>query len=225
MNRNLIIGIVAAVVVVGGAAAYIVTSGDDGSQNNSASTGQSSSTQEQASSSGEKEFNPENTMQKSFVSTLSTEGEGVTMSANIKYDGNGTWQYETTTDGQDMQMIITPDAYYTYADGQWIKLPSSGDSTTGFDPQAYEVTPEELSRFQSAMTYKGEASCPAGTCDLWEADRFEGSDKISFYIDPATNTINQLTTEVGGSTTTITYTFQDVTIEIPTDVRELPSLN
>ena len=224
MNKNLIIGLVAGVVVVGAGAAYIVTSGGEDETNNNSQTTESTNNSQQESTDGQT-FNPANTIEQDFVATFTTQSDGGEISATVNYDkDSSSWQYVTTTGDQDAEFIITADAYYSKLDGQWVKLPSSGDAATGFDTKQLELSDSEVTAFQERASYKGEASCPAGTCDLWEVENYEGAEKISFYLNKDTNTMSQLVTVANGATSTITYEYKDVTVEVPENAQTLPSL-
>ncbi len=221
MSRNLIIAILVGVAVIGGGVALYATQSDN--DNNLANTDNSEQADQQES--GTATFSPENTLESDFEATIATESDTTTFEATIEYDADSkAWRYVAKNSDQDMELIVSTDAYYSKVEDKWIKLPSSGESGTGFDREAYELTDEELAEFQSRSSYKGEVSCPAGTCDLWEVENYEGNNKLSFYVDKETNTINQLVTVTASGTSTITYTYKDVTIEIPTDAQEVPSL-
>jgi len=225
VNRNLIIGFVVSGLVVVGGVGYFLTQKDSGSSTNSLSVSKPEATNQEADSTA---FNPQNTLQSDFVATVETTGDDTAgaFAIEIEFDADAkVWRYITTSEDGGMEMIVTEDATYTKTDDQWIKLPTSGDSTTGFDRDTYELSDDEIADFQKSAGYKGEASCPAGTCDLWELEGYEGNDKLAFYVDKKTNTVNQLVTTTGATTNTITYTYKDVTIEIPANAQELPSFN
>jgi hypothetical protein len=222
MGRNQIIGLVVGAVIVVGGVAFAATQGGESDNSNSATTQTEGSTESDSTA-----FNPVNTMESDFVATFTiSSNDSEEISSVVEYDADGkTWQTTTNADGQEVKALITDDAYYTYANDQWLKLPKTeASSASGLNPEDYEVTADELTEFQNVLQYKGEASCPAGTCDLWEAENYQGNDMISFYVNKSDNTINQIVTKTIAGTSTIVYEYKDVTIEVPTDVREVPQL-
>lgn len=221
MSRNLIIAIIAGILVLGGGVLFYAMQSDTQSNLTESTTPQNQEEQ----STNTAEFDPANTLENDFEATIATEADNVSFNASVEYDKDTkSWRYVAENSDQQMELIVTSDAYYSKVNGNWIKLPTSGEANTGFDADAYEVTAEELADFQSRSSYEGEASCPAGTCDLWVVENYEGNTKLSFYVDKETNTINQLITESDRGTNTITYTYKDVSVEVPENAQEVPSL-
>jgi len=207
MKKSLMIVVAIVAVVAGGA--FVVTRSGDTPTNDSSQTIQSSN----------QTFSPVNTMQQSFVATITTTGGQQNLTTNVEHDGNGNWHYTASVGGQTSEVVSTADAYYTKQGDTWYKSASS----QGFSKDAYEVTPDELASFQSAVSYKGTESCSAGQCHVWEATNYQGNDKLTFYVDVASNRIVRMVSRVGASTTDITYEYKPVTVQIPTNAQELPS--
>jgi len=222
VSKNLIIAIVAGVLVVGGGAAYFVMRDDSSTETTSASSSVVESQDTDATA-----FNPVNTTENDFVATFVTQSEnGEIIEATARYDAeNTTWEYKAIAEGQQVEAIFTPDAIYTNANGQWVKVPSTSGDNIGFNTEDFEINEEDRADFQSNLIYMGEANCPSGTCDHWQAENFQGNDTLSFYLEKQTNRVNQISSVTDGRTITITYSYEDVTIEIPTDFQELPEFN
>ncbi len=167
-----------------------------------------------------KKFNPVNSANSQFVATTTIEGgSGPVTSTTVEHDGKDAWLSKTTVNGTTSQALFTKDAYYTNIAGQWFK----SSSVKAFASDSYELTPAKLAEFQAAVKDKGSASCPSGTCELWEAENYKGNDKLSFYVR-SDNKIDQLVTVIKGKTIKIGYEYKPVTITIPTDAKTLPSL-
>lgn len=224
MSRNVIIAAVVGLLVAGGIVFWVVAGGGDDSEtvNSTESASESAGSEEAASGDGV-QFSPLNTVESDFTATVATETDQGNYNGSIEYDSEGFWRYVGSAEGQEAEIIVTPDAYYSNTGGQWIKIPATSNSELGFDLEAYEVTEEELTDFRDILDYKGKADCPAGTCDLWEATEYQGNDMLQFYVD-SSNRINQLVSDSESGKITIVYTYEDVSITVPTDVQEIPGI-
>lgn len=211
MNKGLIIGIIAAVVIAGGAVAYF--SMPDESDNNNASTNQNQANNNLPT------FNAASTDSRDFVATISSGVEGGDSSFEYDVDSKS-FRYKASASGQTIETIITPDAYFTMANGEWIKYPTTTGS--GIDPESYQYNTNEIDAYKGTTTYVERESCSAGPCDVW---RTTSAGAVStLFIDTATGYIVRVETTVDGKTSSIAYDYKNVTIAPPTTYQELPSL-
>ena len=225
MNKNMIIALIVGLVLLAGGAFFIFGGSDDSGEEASVSTNQSSdSSSGDSSGSSSDTFNPVNTTQQAFTATVTTTTAEGTFTGEIKHSGDDTWQYRGENNGEEFEAIITPDSFYTYGNGQWFKLPVEQSTELGLDTEDFEVTDEELLEFQSILSSKGDADCPAGTCTLWEAEEYEGNEMLQFYVSNSDNKISKLVSESSDGKIEIVYTYDDVTIKIPANAQELPTL-
>ncbi len=212
MNKNVIIAIVAVIVIGGGgAAAYFYTQNDNTA---------SSDTNTTATDKRPSVFEPKQTTDRDFKATLTTEGE--TVKTSFEYDTDEkVFHYESNVDGQTFESITTEDAQYMYTNDKWLKYPVGQQQSTNFDPEEYQFDDEELRDYQSNVEYKGTESCSVGRCHVWKADTPES--ESTFYVSTKDGYIVKVETVVDGKISTITYEYEDVEIEVPTDAQELPS--
>lgn len=207
MNRNLLIGLIAAVVVGGGVAAYVATRNGDDSANQNGNSAQNGDTPQ---------FSPVSTEGLDFVGTIS--GAGQEGEVTFEYDRDSqSFRYVASSNGQAIETITTPDAYYAMAGGRWIKYPTGTDS--GFDAENYQYDDGELASYQGNSAYQGTESCAAGTCHVWRTTT-EASES-TLLIDADTGYIIRVSTTVNGQTSSIDYEYKDVTITPPADAEEV----
>jgi hypothetical protein len=208
MNRNLLIGLVAAMVVGGGVVAYVATQNDDDANQN----GNGAQTQDGDTP----QFSPVSTEGLDFVGTIT--GAGQEGEVTFEYDKDSqSFRYIASSNGEAIETITTPDAYYAMTGGRWIKYPTGTNS--GFDPESYQYDDGELANYQGNSAYQGTESCAAGTCHVWRTTS-EGSES-TLLIDTDTGYIVRVSTTTGGQTSSIDYEYKDVTITPPADAEEI----
>ena len=208
MSRPVLIGvIIAAVVVMGGGAAYMLTKDDD-------SDSQQQSSQN-STDTGNNTFGPASTEGLEFTATISVDG---TQSAMLEHDDQGNTRYIATSGGQQIEIIYTSDAYYSCQGDNCVKFPISQSSNSGFNPGDYTYDETKLSGYANPA-YKGQQSCPSGTCDVWEVSA--GGVTSTLYVDSNTKRIAQVESTVGGKTSKIVYEYKDVTITVPANAQTI----
>lgn len=214
MNKGLIIGIVAAVIIGGGAMAYFAMQDDDGSSDDTTNTSQNQDND------GNPTFNAAATDNRDFVATISSGVEGGDSSFEYDVDSKS-FRYKASASGQSIETIITPDAYYSMANGEWIKYPTATGS--GVDPESYQYNTSEIDAYRGTSNYVGRESCSAGTCDVWRTT--SAGAESTLFIETGTGYIVKVETTLDGKTSSIEYDYKSVTITPPTDFQELPSFN
>ena len=215
MKKLIIIG--AAVLLLGGGAAYLLTKGDDEPSNQN-QTNTQTDTGSQSSTSGD--FSPVSTQGLDFVATVTTTTKTGTSTAKFEQDGDKT-RYTISANDVQSQFIYTKDAYYTCNGDQCFKYASSQSSNNGVNTEDYQYSASQLADFKNSATYQGKKDCPAGTCDVWSVT-FTGSTS-TIYIDTQTKRISQTESTIAGNSTKLTYDYQDVTVNIPTNARTFPT--
>src|SRR3990167_1460111 len=212
MTKPVLIGVIVAVVVVGGGAAYVLTKDDEDKTKTTTS-------QENGSNSNASAFNPASTEGLEFKATLTTTGTTGTTEATIKHDDKGNTQYTATTNGQQVKIIYTADAYYMCTGDNCIKYPSSQSSSSGFNPSDYTYDQSKLAGYANGAAYKGQKSCASGTCDVWSVSAGGGTSTL--YVDRSTKRITQVESTIAGNTTKIVYDYSDVTITVPANAQTI----
>ncbi len=217
MSRRMIVGIIVAVVLIGGGVAYVATKDNEDSDKNNTNTSQTGSN----SGSSTNTFNPASTEGLEFKATLTTTSTSGTTEATIEHDDKGNTQYTATTNGQQVKIIYTSDAYYMCTGDSCIKYPSSQSSNSGFNPSDYTYDQSKLSGYKNGAAYKGQKSCASGTCDVWSVSA--GGFTSTIYVDSATKRITQVDSSIGGNSTKIVYDYSDVTITVPANTQTIPT--
>lgn len=215
MKKPVLIGIIIAFLLGGGTAAYLLSR--DGKKDKTQTDSQTSNNQ----TAGGNDFAPVSTKGLDFSATLTMSGSQGTSSARLEQDGDKT-RYVSTQDGQETQIIYTPDAYYSCTGGQCFKFALSQSSNIGVDVSAYEYDASEIANFRNTAAYKGKQDCPAGSCDVWSVT--VGAGTSTLYVDAKTKRISQVESTQDGTTTKIVYDYKDVTIDIPENAQTIPSL-
>lgn len=215
MSRTRIIAAVVVVALAGGGA-YLLTKDDNGDKS-SESTSQTANNQ----TGSEGNFSPVSTEGLEFKATLTTTKDGTNTVATIEQDDQKNIRYTATQGGQQVEIIYTKDAYYMCTAGNCIKYPISQQGSAGFDPGTYTYDASKLEGYKNNSAYKGQKSCPAGTCDVWSVTA--GGYTSTIYVDTKTKRISQVESTVNGATTKIVYEYTDVTITVPTNAQTLPN--
>jgi hypothetical protein len=214
MNRNLVIGVVVAAVVGVGAVIYFATQGEDNGDtaNNSAN---------QSDQSGDAPlFNPTGTNGLDFVGLIS--GSGAEGDITFEYDKDSdSFRYLASSNGEAIETITTPDAYFAMAGGEWIKYPANTSSS--FDAAEYQYDDDDLNTYQGSSIYAGTEACSTGTCHVWR--HTAENTETTLLVDTETNYIVRVSAKVGEQTSVIDYEYKDVTVTPPTDFQELPAFD
>jgi hypothetical protein len=212
MKKPVIIGIIVALLIGGGAAVYVLTREDkkDGAE--------TSSQTNNGQTAGNSDFAPVSTKGMDFSATLTTASPQGSTSAKIEQDGDKT-RYVATQDGQEIQIINTPDAYYSCTGDQCFKFALSQSGNSGVDVGSYQYDESEISNFRNTAAYQGKKDCPAGTCDVWSVT--VGTGTSTLYIDTKTKRISQVESTQSGTSTKIVYDYKNVTIDIPANAQTL----
>ncbi len=216
MKKVLIIG--AVIVLVLGVAAggyFLFFNGEE-----STTTNTSSQTENTASTN---EFSLALTQNVPMVATISTTQDGEKNTFVMSFDGKGNSEYEVEQNGEQVRFISTKTDYYMCNTQGCFKYANTQEQTGTSNPDEYEYDQTEIDAFKANSTYKGQQSCGSGTCDVWEVANFSGGGTATLYIDSTSKRIMKIESAFNGSTTTITYDYKDVTIEVPADAQELPS--
>lgn len=215
MRKKVLISvIVAAVVIIGAGAAYFMTKKDT---TNNASTNSNSVEQQNAANNGAPNFDPAATANVSFVAVLTGTSKGQTYTANLEHDGKGSSKYSGNSANAPFEMYLINNEYITCSGGSCIKLTGSAGSPV--NESTYSFSTEDIDNFRTSSTYKGKADCPAGTCDHWQSTK--ENETIDFYV-ASDNKISKASGTIGDTSFEIVFTYKDVTITPPANVRELP---
>jgi hypothetical protein len=215
-----LIGIILAVLVVGGGAGAFIMSRD--SDDSKSSSNNSNTTKEETKTeSATPTFSPKATKNQSFSATLEGTSEGDALTGTIESDGKGIIHFTGTQAGETAEYYVTSDGSFIFCQGtQCFKSSASENSVS---PDDYEVTDEDIAKYQSKATFLGSESCPSGTCNVWQYTDDENV-KTKIYIDKDTDYVSQVVGEDGTDTFKIVYNFKDVSITVPTDVQDLSNL-
>lgn len=214
MNKRLLIGAIVVLLVGGGAAAYFVTKDDDTSTPATSQIGNNQPTANPA-------FNAASTEGLEFKATISTAIGGQATESTIEQDDKGNTRYVASAGGRQMEIIYTSDAYYSCQGNNCVKFPVSQSSNSGFNPSDYTYDQSKLAGYVSGAAYKGQKSCPSGTCDVWSINT--GGSTSTFYIDSTTKRITQVESTIAGSSTKIVYDYANVTITVPANAQTVPT--
>lgn len=216
MTKRMMAGAVIVLLLIGGGTAYFAT------KNKADKSSQKSSQPENNQSGGsQNSFSPASTEGLEFKATISSSGGGTDSSATFEHDDKGSTRYVANTGGQQIEFIYTSDAYYScQGGGNCVKYPLS--QASGFNPGDYTYDQGKLTGYRNGAAYKGQKSCPSGTCDVWSVSA-GGKAASTLYIDSGTKRITQVETAAASVTSKIVYEYTDVTIDIPTNAQTLPT--
>src|SRR5690606_7602841 len=154
----------------------------------------------------------ESTEKTPMVVTITTKADGKTATTTMQFDGEGRSQYEAKQNGQVMTFIIDKTHYYTSNDVGCYKFANMQEQQGETDPKQYQFDQTKIDELSAEATYKGKQSCSRGTCDVWELKNFQSQGSAEVFVDSATKRISSINSQFNGSTTTITYAYQPVTI-------------
>lgn len=216
MKKVLIIGGVLVLIVGAAAGGYLLFVKNDDS------TGTSSSGQNQDAGSSS-EFSPVSTEDTPMIATITTSQDGEKNTIVMKFDGEGNNEYSIEQEGEEVRFVTTGDAYYMCRVSGCFKYANTQEQSGTTNPDQYEYNQTDIDNFKKQATYKGQQSCDGGTCDVWEISNFNGGGTATFYLDSDSKRIVKIASTFNGSTSTITYDYKSVTIDIPENAQELPA--
>lgn len=206
--------VIGGVVVVGGATALIINGGSEDDTN----TGSSNSTSQTAA-----QFSPAKTTNLSFVATTTSTVDGKTTNSVMESDAKtGAIRYKAGAADSGFTFIYTKDAYYMCPEsGACFKYALGQGQGAAFDPKTYQYDDAKIADYKTNTKSLGRESCPAGTCEVWQVSGSGYGAKI--YIDNDTKRVSQVISDASGVSSKIVYEYRDVSVEIPTNIQELPT--
>lgn len=222
MNTKLAALLLGAILIIGGGV-YFATRSDDTSQNaesrQSTQTDENSGSQSEGENSG-MEFAAVANLNEPFTADIMGSTESGDFTGKLEYDGQGNSKFSTTSANGSTEFYFVNDIYISCQAGECFSLPSTGPSP--FDIDNYAYSDEDFDKFKESTEYLGRQDCPAGTCDVWQAN--ENGLVTQIFISTQDKRISKVVGTENDIITTITYTFGPVTIEAPADVQESPTL-
>lgn len=214
MKKSIILPLAVVVVlaVVGGAAYFVTSKNDDKNAQKTSTT--SSASQPQADS-AETAFNPVAMTGVSYEATLTSQKDGKTFTATLKYDGKGNSEFSSEQNGKQIRIVMTKDAYYSCQGSTCYKMDSTNAS--GFDPNTYQYSADEINSLKQNAKYIGTEACGTQTCEVWEVTQDTTNGKV--YIDQSTKRIMKATGNYGGDSGELVFVYKPVTIEVPANAQ------
>jgi hypothetical protein len=211
MNKILIIIAVLLLLGIGGGAAFLMKSEDSTSE---IATDQQTSEQMQGAETPV--FDPIATIEQDFRAVVTLDGEQIGV---IERDGDVT-RFAGNFEGEEGEFIFTGDTYYACSAGECYQYPAGSSGLEAFLPQDFEFSEETLKEYQETAEYQGREDCSEGTCDVWTVSNDEGTATI--YVEVETQRISRVEGTYEGQDIVMEYEYTDITINIPTNTRELP---
>jgi len=158
---------------------------------------------------------------KSYRTTIQTSADQASKII-MEYQAPDTTHTYIESDQGTTENIFTPEASYTKAPNSdtWYKM----EVQKADEAQDYQFNTEDLKKDfyedSPTMTYLGEKPCGDLTCHAYQSSIEDITTII--YFDTSDYLIRLIETQVSdGSTSTITYgSFNQITIDIPTNVQE-----
>lgn len=204
------IGGAAGLLIVAGVVMYLVFTGGDKQKS-----------LEPASTNGTPAFNAKTTAGQSFVANMLVQTDQGEARSTIRSDGKGTAHYQSTLEGQTINMYLTAQDLISCQDDQCVRMPAT-EEQQAVNQDAYKYDQAEIQKFKESSTYIGRESCPAGTCNVWSVEDGDREFTTKVYLS-SEGQVSKLTSEGPAGKTSITYRYQPVSIDVPTNVRELPA--
>jgi hypothetical protein len=214
MNKT-IIGFLVAAIVGGGA--FFMMKGDNTSDTASIASLASNVAQQSKTA----KFAPENTTNSPFTAVMSSTGSGVDgMKGTLKSDGMGNVHFTGMIGTQNTEFYILKDGSNIFCTAG--NCFSSNVATGTQSAAEFNVTDEDIVSYQDKATQLGEESCPTGKCTVWQIA--DGEEDTKIYIDNSTNRVSKVSGKLSGDTFEMIYTYEPVTITIPTNVQTIPTV-
>ncbi len=214
MKKSIIIPVVVIAVLALGGGVFLAM--NKSSENKSATPATSQETQTQSETSTA--FNPVAMTGVSYEATLTSQKDGKTFTAVLKYDGKGNSEFSSKQNDGEVRIVITKDAYYSCQGSTCYKMDSS--NANAFDPSTYQYSADEINSLKQNAKYVGTEACGAQTCEVWEVTQDTTNGKV--YIDQSTKRIMKATGNYGGDSGELIFTYKPVTIEVPTNAQTIP---
>ena len=218
--KNKLVLIVGLGILVVAVVAYVGLRNKNSGQNTGSTSGASNTQSNKAASNV---FDPLGTNDVSYVATITTTNGDKSVVGVMESDAKtGAIRYTATTNGKEVQMTYTKDAYYICQSAdKCLKYPLSQGS--GFDPKSYAYDASKIAEIKNSVKSLGTSSCPTGTCSVWQTTN--GSYQGKVYIDSKTKRIVQAENTTASGSSKIVYDYKDVTVSVPANAQELPNLN
>ncbi len=207
MKKSIIIPVAVIAVFVLGGGVFLAMNRDSDNKAVAPVTSQDTQTQTETAAA----FNPVAMTGVSYEATLTSQKDGKTFTATLKYDGKGNSEFSSQQNGKEVRIIMTKDAYYSCQGTTCYKMDTS--KASGFDPNTYQYSADEISSLKQNAKYIGTEACGAQTCEVWEVTQDNTNGKV--YIDQSTKRIVKATGNYGGDSGELVFTYKPVTIEIP----------
>lgn len=158
----------------------------------------------------------------SFKATFSGTIQDTSFNAVLKHDAQDNVQYTVSSNGDSTDIIVNSDGYFSCQNDVCYKYPSNSTISASFNPDDYTYTGDGVDRLEDLATYEGKQDCPAGICDVWAT--IENTFTTRLFISTADRRISKVVSSDGTDSTTIIYSYEDVTVTKPTNIQEVPSL-
>ncbi len=161
--------------------------------------------------------------------------QGETTVSTTKMDGKGNMEMVSTTNGKETSAMIFLDKV-TYAkdykDNTWLKMTSGDveeDKPASFiDPQAVvEEFKNEAEDVKDTMAIKklGEEACGNLTCLKYQMDESTLGSSTIVWFDTKEHKTRKMETKVQGVTSTVEFSYENVSIQAPSPVKEMPDFS
>lgn len=159
----------------------------------------------------------------SYVATITTTSGDKSVAGVMESDAKtGAIRYTATTNGKEVQMIYTKDAYYICQTvDKCYKYPLGQGSA--FDPKNYSYDASKIAEIKNSVKSLGTSNCPTGTCSVWQTTSGNYQGKV--YIDAKTKRIVQAENTTSTGTSKIVYDYKDVSVTAPANAQELPTMS
>ena len=187
------------------------------SDSNSSTSNEAASSSSSDTDSTTSTFSPLATNDQSFTATMSGTGaEGATFDGTLEYDGKGNSKFTGKMGNDTMTMYRFESENITCSNDQCFALPNS---TGTIDQSQYSYNEETFASYKTHAEYVGQTECPAGTCAQWKVTHDGQTANIFVASD---NRVSRVSGERSGSTFSIDYNYQPVTITRPANVTAYP---
>jgi|GEM_PF-3268653 hypothetical protein len=223
MSKSLIAIIIIILVIAGGAFTYLAMNNDEEPSSSQENSSEQASNDETAAPT----FTPENTVEASYLATISGTSDGDDINGTLESDGDGSLRFNITTNGETSELIITNEGTFscTSSEGCFRFSTNDGESTSlqsAFNPERFTYDEEAFQELQELASYQGQQVCNVGRCDVWVYS--DGGSDATIFIDPSSNRVARIESTEDTSTFVIEYDYQDVTITAPEDYEEIPNI-
>ena len=213
MKKSIIIPVAVIAVFVLGGGVFLAMNRDSDNKAVAPVTSQDTQTQTETAAA----FNPVAMTGVSYEATLTSQKDGKTFTATLKYDGKGNSEFSSQQNGKEVRIIMTKDAYYSCQGTTCYKMDTS--KASGFDTNTYQYSADEISSLKQNAKYIGKEACGAQTCEVWEVTQDKTNGKV--YIDQSKKRIVKATGNYGGDRGELDFMYTPVTIKIHAKVQTI----